>query len=114
MLVNSSSLIAIQSYTNQQSLERSGSTTDRAAVKPGVISKTAERGLREPFVLVDLSEDAAATLAQKTKPQPAKAETSENKNTGDEPASNKFLREAPKANAQPVISRPGTNLDISI
>ena len=109
MLVNSSSLIAIQSYTNQQSLERSGT-----AVKPGAITKTAERGLREPFVLVDLSEDAAAKLAQKAKPQSSDTQTPKKDTTGEEPAPNKFLREAPKANAQPVMSRPGTNLDISV
>ena len=110
MLVSSSSLIAIQSYTNQQTVDRAGSAT----AKPGVISKTAERSAREPFVLVDLSDDAAAKLSQTAKPTSAKPETRDNSPSEDEPAPSKFLREAPKANAQPVISRPGTNLDISV
>ena len=115
MLVNTSSLIAIQSYNNQQGAERAGSP-DRSPVKPGVVSKTAERGLREPFVLVDLSDDAVAKLAQKT-PSPAtrkSPETAPSEAAPEQNAPNKFLREAPNTNAQPVFSRPGTNLDISV
>ena len=113
MLVSSSSLIAIQSYSNQQSLDRTG-IADRAPTKQGGLSKTAERGLREPFVLVDLSDDAAAKLTQKTKTPTTTSESAEGDSSNTDPTPNKFLREAPKANAQPVISRPGTNLDISV
>ncbi len=112
MLVNTSSLLAIQSYNNQPSVDRAGA--ERAGVNPGALSKTAQRGLREPFVLVDLSDDAAAKLAKNNAPREAKQETSSREETAADTPSNKFLREAPKANAQPVFSRPGTHLDISV
>ena len=114
MLVNTPSLIAIQSYNSQQATERAGAA-ERTPVKPGVLSKTAERGLREPFVLVDLSDDAVAKLALKD-PAGPKQEPAASKPEAkpDTTSSNKFLREAPNTNAQPVFSRPGTNLDISV
>lgn len=114
MLVNTSSLIAIQSYSQHQTLDRSGTTTDRGSAAPGTLSRTAQRGLREPFVLVDLSDDAAAKLAAKAKQPNATNSAQESESAAADPPQNKFLREAPKANAQPALSRPGTHLDISV
>ena len=113
MLVNTSSLIAIQSYNTHQSVDRTGGGAERTAA-PGVLSKTAQRGLREPFVLVDLSEAATAKLAKNSVPSEAKRDAAAREENPAETSPNKFLREAPKANAQPAISRPGTHLDISV
>ncbi len=117
MLVNASSLIAIQSYSTQQTLDRAGSAAERTSVKPGVLDKTVERGQREPFVLLELS-DEAAKIARQEPPAPLRSPSllkdALPQAVAEEPAPNKFLREAPKADAQPVFTRPGTNLDISI
>ncbi len=114
MLVNTSSLIAIQSYGQHQTPDRSGTVTDRGSAAPGTLSRTAQRGLREPFVLVDLSDDAAAKLALKAKQHSAPNGGPQTESTAADTPQNKFLREAPKANAQPALSRPGTHLDISV
>lgn len=115
MLVKNSSLIAVQSYASQQALERIGSGAERISSKPGNLSKTAERGLREPFVLVDLTDEATQKLSDEKKASTPKPEPNAKPVIAEaDLAENKFLREAPKANAQPVITRPGTNLDISV